>query len=261
MIKIENISIDPFDPNNFILNWDVFNRRNEDLDDFYIEVWRSKQRTGDYKKVSVKIDPSGNSTYVDKSTSKLNYWVMAFYKVKVVRKSDKKERFFGPAGLDSEPLPQDRAIIERNRKELFHFGRNVLVLSSPMEGLRCSCFNHKLGHVTVPNCKKCHGTSFLKGFTTHFFTKMDLPPEEISQPFANAEEQKVIKDIWTADFPILRPGHLIITEQNDRFIVSNVRPVIPHNATIEQRVTCVRVKLTDPEMHAPVPENFKKLAL
>jgi len=259
-MEITSINIDPFDKRDYIIQWEYSNAKNRPTSDFDLFIYRStiKDQDDKYSKLSGKLSLS-TPIYKDKKTSKLDIWKDVYYKIELVDKVNGGSYFFGPQGLGQEPSSQDRLIIKHKRRKLFKTGRSVLIFKNPRDGLRCECYNPILQKIEKPNCSVCGGTGFVKGFDGYVYTKFFFPPEAMQEPNKYGDEQPVIKNFITSDFPHIRSGDMIVDTENRRFIVSVVQSVNPRGVLIGQNISALRVKSTDVIMGIPVPDDFKKL--
>lgn len=250
--------IDPFDPKDYIIYWEIESSVSFDNDRYKIVVMRSEVEGGVYEEISGKISTSSISFFRDKFFNKNTKFQSVSYKIKLIDETNNSFELFGPRGINLEVRPSDLLIIKYERIRFIARGNDLIVFHRPRQGQRCSCYNEILNSVSDISCPTCFGSGFSKSFSSVFYTKafMDTEPHNLFN--RASEEQSAQKNFMFPNFPILSTGDVFVDKINRRYKVLEVYPVKPHETIISQRVSAIEVNKTDAEMMIPIPSEFMR---
>jgi hypothetical protein len=215
-IQVRSLSIEYLE-----ISWTV-ESTNKDVLDYNFQVLRSEGPMGPFDEVSEKFED--RYIYVDNSVKPHNKFRSCFY---IVRVTDKRTGEFKDYGPENDRIPPDLIVLElrkhRNLALKEFEGQRCWVLPLRTFGQRCSCFNTTLQKKTRSGCRTCYDTSFVGGF--HYPIESWISVD----PTANAEQQSsmgVLQQQNTTGicgyFPPMKPGDVVITPKNERWVVTSV---------------------------------------
>ena len=190
-----------------------------------IELHRSNSEEGDFSLIN-SFDIHTVS-YLDEGINNISYNRTFFYKVFLFRNSE---------FLEESPLLSSYHTLEGRdfQADMVHnatiigynglFGSLVYILKRKTWGPKCSCVDPVRGLGAKTSCRGCYGTGFVGGFHTPILTRSQNSPRVkrfVLQLFDMEPEDVMFKFL---NFPVLKPGDVIVDSNNSRYVIISVRP-------------------------------------
>jgi hypothetical protein len=257
MITLDTLNVDAYRVNDLALSWD-YGSTAESLSGYIIDVYRSEAPIAGTDLSEYTLIASGLSattvSYIDTSVSGYFHhnrdW---YYKLKITNISTLEYAVEPdiPAYLN-KPGNVDRAYLEIIRRKTLALnkkvGRTFYLLKRHTMGSRCTeCWDPISFRVTESNCTMCHGTGWIDGyFDPISFDAMtnDSPTFQEITMFGNFMPSDTL--LFMLNFPLIKANDVIVDDNNDRWVVQNVRSVRKLNKILEQKVHLALIMADDP---------------
>ncbi|MEG0728130.1 MAG: hypothetical protein RR420_00770 [Anaerovoracaceae bacterium] len=256
MINIDKVSVSDIFGTNFLhITWTI-NGFAEDLSEYVFDVLRSTNETQDFVpiKQGIKI-----FEYKDTNVKLNNMKLQYFYKVRV-------RNIYNHENHTSDTATNKL----RNNADIYATGivntysdylssvinnKNVRVLIKRNEGTTCTCYDEIRERSRDRECTKCYGTGILGGY----FQSEDLKvcyqnTSGLNEEFQATELRDESEPIsaWSPNFPLLRIGDIIVTDDNKRYVIMNWKPSMKNGYLLRQSFTMKEIDRNSIKYSIPV---------
>ena len=209
----------------------------EDASVYVYDVYRSLSPQDGYILIASVQNVYDYRDYnIDLYDSSIRY----YYKIRVTNTVTGQDIMTEDYGqLIYSPPDNVASAIMYHEQKLLELGDNPLVyaLIKKRFGPRCpTCWDPVQKKTTISQCTNCFQVSFAGGYMPPTLIRMSFSPTERQERMA----MDGIKDVdgviatWTANYPILQPGDVIVDSLNSRYHVETVTPAIKRRYVMHQ---------------------------
>lgn len=257
MILLDTLDVNAYRMDELALSWS-YQTHSEDLSDYTLCIYRSEAPISGQEVTGYTIIASGlgadTVAYVDTSISGYFHhnrdW---YYKLKIINNNTLEESIQPeiPGYLNKAGVI-DRAYLEVLRRKTIALTKKTkrvfYLLKRYTMGTRCpDCWDPISFRVTESDCNTCHGTGWLGGYFSPIqFEGMtnDSPNFQEITMFGNFMPSDSI--LFLLNFPLIKSMDIVVDDNNDRWVVQDVRAIRKLNKIIEQKVHLALIMADDP---------------
>lgn len=252
MLNVVGLRVRSLDVDRNEVTWEIQNTTTDVLDHTF-QVFRSESPEGPFEPVTslfedryLFVDARVPSGYRDRKL---------WYRLRVTTKRDGTFKDFGPETIQADPDLIAQAI-RRNEQTLFTqiAGRRVWLFPKRTFGYRCaSCWDFTLNARKRSSCLECFDTGFLRGYLDPIEVWMQIDPHA-----RNVQLQPQQMDTQAATtarmtfYPTVKPGDVIVEQENIRWRVAEVRNTERLRAPIRQEMRLNAIQPSDIEYKLPI---------
>ena len=220
MIAFQDMKVVSFSREYFDIYWEI-EPTTDDLQEWQFFVERSEAEASGFEAVA---GPLVDQFYLrDNSVHTRNEIRTWFYRVRALHPREGYEILSpvadigGPADLLAEEVTRVQTVVWRE-----YAGTAFWVFPRRTFGQRCpACFDEVLGKVSEANCEVCWGTGFSGGHHRPVKTWGQVQPTAIKEEVSVEDHrQPEAGQITCPPSPTIRPGDLVVTANNGRFLVT-----------------------------------------
>lgn len=178
-----------------------------------------------------------------------------YYTITVRKLSDQTSQTFGPFSLAAKPDLIGMELIRQVRMELrYGSGRVCFLLPKRTTGPFCrTCYDSESKVRMNSNCISCYDTARAGGYYSPIRTEADIAEKDTS---VVSKDQTVLNQVNTTarmtNFPPVKAGDVLITSENDRYVVERATTAEHRAAPYEQDVLLHLLPRTDIVYRIPV---------
>lgn len=259
MINIREIKLSTQYGNDFIAGQIIIDDTTEDISVYSMELFRSPNTDSGFISLGLVDDFSFKDYGVNLRTIAIEY----FYKVKITDKSSGKTYESNVFSVKSKE-PDDQAFylneIYRMHLDVVIDNRKLFLLSKKHEGQVCpTCYDPVRNRSQSAECPDCFNTKYVGGY---------YKPQVIDAVFANAPghmegfdisdvgEKKSPIMLWTANYPLVRIGDILVDHFNNRYVVTSWQPSYKTNYLIRQTLQVSMVQKNNIIYDVPVDTSL-----
>lgn len=242
MIEVKKLfTLNDFSVNALIIKWEILDTE-ESLDDYNYEVYKSIGV--DTEKELLATVEGMQFEYHDKEAVINKRSVRYYYSIVPVNKTT------GDKGKEVKCV----AMFDKRRDKYAHYIRYVnkkylkvvnnepgYILISRKFGQKCTvCWDDIRRQHKKSNCPNCFGTGYEGGYHTPYkieFNYMNIPmmnSENVGVD--NRTDNAGDVTIWTTSYPLISVGDIFVTEENNRYKVTNVQYTNKNNEFILRQI-------------------------
>ena len=233
--------------------WDVDLAHDEvlSLARFFVEV--SESNSGPW--IAVNTDPIINAFgYIDRKAYRGGVAKRICYRVRAINAANDEEFASNVAVLGEQPISGIGRMIAKNQRLLLQrlIGDRTLHYARKHFGKRCECYDEVMKKQIISPCRKCYNTTFVGGYYCPNLIYISRgPTNRTAEPTQFGSQENTMTESWTSNYAPVDVEDLLITSNEQRYIVKRVQATSVQNATIKQALALQRVKPNDPEMMVP----------
>lgn len=259
MIEIGALKVQSFVLDELAIFWQVEIDPEENILDFEMFVLRSESPEGEFEVVSPGLFDT--FSFVDLDVCTRSKWRKFYYKIKAVFTPSGAETF---SDVKNSFIPTEINLIgleiaRRNREVLLaeFVGVPCTLFVKRTFGPRCpDCWDFLKKQVRRSNCESCFRVGRANGYYTPIFPVLfQLNPHGQSIDHSNLGELEPAQtNAWTSNFPLLKPGDVIVEPGNRRWRISAVSTTEQFRVPVRQMVNIYYIDPSDIEYNLEVPD-------
>ena len=245
--------------------WEIENTR-LDPHDFNWSVERSESPEGPWDPMAGPFQD--RYRFIDNRVNLLDRWRNLYYRVKSVRKDDATNIIYSKAAtLAAEPdlIAKEIQLLERTVMREYT-GRLCYLFPVRTFGQWCpNCMDAPGKGSTFrklrSGCLTCYDTKYARGFMNPIEISIQFDPSpKSSQQLATGETQQSNNTARFGNFPLVKPGDIIVEPENRRWRVVQVSSTERLRATVHHELTLHEIVKGDIEFQLPIdPGNLRDL--
>jgi hypothetical protein len=151
-------------------------------------------------------------------------------------------------------------VVRRNNLYLRRFtGRVVAYCPVREQGQRCPlCFDNTKRRSNNSSCRECFGTTFHGGYYEPINVFVDVNPSPNVVQISTFGKMEINQTaMFMSNFPLAKPGDLIVERSNRRWRVVQVNVVTEKRYTVQQYIQAEEIEKSDAEFLFPVDLDLK----
>lgn len=124
----------------------------------------------------------------------------------------------------------------------------VLLLSRKLTGQRCpECWDPITKSTKKSTCLSCYNVGFTGGYYSPIEINISVDPatESLRVSANDIRPGRDPTSAWTLNFPIIKPGDVLVDNYGTRYIVINVRPTVRGRYVLRQVMAIQEIPSTD----------------
>lgn len=255
MVKVINIQLTPkFDQGFMYVTFEIANTT-ENLDDYQFDILRSNAINSDFEYVAMNVK---NFEFKDYSINLLNQFIEYYYKIRVTSKLTNETYDADIEKTSTHNSDQYFLYLKHMNKIYLDEVINntpIKLLKKKRFGQYCECYDDVREKSRKPNCTNCYGTKFDGGYYPPIeihvnYMSAPMTPETLTMTGTAIEETPM--QLWTSDFPVIRPGDIIVLEDGSRNKVITWSNTDKGQQTLRQIIQIQKIPYSDVIYKFPV---------
>lgn len=253
-LRVRSFSLDFLE-----VTWEVENNT-LDPHDFLLYVLRSESPMGPWDIVAGPFEDKYR--FVDNRVNLLDRYRQIYYKIRSIKKTDNTDVVESDAfTFHAEPdlIAKEIQRLERLVWEEFA-GRRCFIFPVRSFGQRCpSCWDGPekgkgfTSQRRRSHCLTCYDTGFARGYLDPIEIFMQLDPAtKTKQPLPVAERQQSDTTGRLPNFPLVKPGDIIVEAENKRWRIVTATPTERLRSVVHQELRLHEIIKGDIEFQLPI---------
>ena len=255
-MKIKEFYCQSFDIRTMNLFWEI-DELNDDILIYQIFILRSEFKDGPF------IQIAGPFSNIFSFQDTLNFdtdkkFSTFFYKLKIINTRDNKQIETDPiTNLAKTDLIGSEIIRQENMLFRKFIGRRCLIFQIKKYGY-CVCVDRQTGRKLNSKCLTCYGTGFLGGYSNPIEQWIQIDPNaKTIQPTQNINHKVKVTSARLINYPLVQPQDVIVEDENNRWIVIEVRPSERLRSAIHQELVIKQLLDSDITYKLPINRDLK----
>jgi hypothetical protein len=217
---LKNIHILSFAISHLDIIWEYTEEVVGEVSNYLLYIYRSSGQAGTWELMTPTGFDITRLFFRDHRVNLLSKNREYFYKLKTVNTITGEEVEYDPAGLELLPDVISLDIVRRSNLLLDFVGMDVIVFQVKKQGVRCSCYDAKLGAKIRHNCESCFDITFTGGYNRGIKCKMNIVrgANDLTNTAMGDIENNMARG-WTSNYPVISPRDLIVIPNNERYRV------------------------------------------
>lgn len=259
MIKITSVVATPnFNKRCMYVTFEIANTM-ESLTEYQFDVLRSDASNGDFELIAINVRDFQCEDY---SANLANQELQYYYKIRVTDKVTDETVESDVASTmtysENEYVTYLRHINKIYLEDIINSPK-VKYLKKKKFGQYCSeCYDDVREKPRKQNCTCCYGTKFEGGYYTpieisiNHLVDSSAKQENLGMTGINTEEGPI--QLWTAEFPIISPGDVLVFRNGTRFRVITWTSSDRAEQTLRQTIQAQKIPSSDIIYKFPIQE-------
>jgi hypothetical protein len=256
MIKVDSIKImDSFSLDYVLINFTIEDTT-EDVNGYSFNIYRSNDEEDGYELISTDVI---DFSFIDYNVNLYNNAIKFYYKVEVVNRLT-GEKLMSEIRSEYKGRQRDntaQAIIENYNIYLNNVlgVDDVYLLKKKRFGTYCSCYDDIRGRSNNSKCHLCYSTKYAGGYFAPKVMKVSVvnsPGKAETFDITETSEQTAPIQMWTANYPLIQIGDVIVDSNNDRYVVAGWQPTYKNYMLIRQTIDLQKLPKSDVTYLIPV---------